>query len=77
MSSVIRLLMFIEMTCKPKLHNESFDEVSHVQSIQLLSIADTRFAFIIIMTTRLKLIRRALEAMVMGEQWAQYGKDDH
>ncbi|XP_057994362.1 uncharacterized protein LOC110631754 [Hevea brasiliensis] len=44
--------------------------------LKLLSIADTRFAFIIVMLKRFKIIRRALEAMVMSDQWAQYREDD-
>ncbi|XP_057985282.1 uncharacterized protein LOC110646134 [Hevea brasiliensis] len=44
--------------------------------LKLLSIADTRFAFIVVMLKRFKLIRRALEAMVMSYQWAQYREDD-
>ena len=44
--------------------------------LKLLSIADTRFASIVVMVKRFKLIRRALEAMVMSEQWVQYRDDD-
>lgn len=44
--------------------------------LKLLSVADTRFASIVIMLKRLKLIRRAIEAMVLSEQWAQYREDD-
>ena len=45
-------------------------------SLKLLSIADTRFASVVVMLKRFKLIRRALEAMVMSEQWVQYRDDD-
>lgn len=45
-------------------------------SLKLLSIADTRFASIVVMLKRFKLIRRALEAMVMSEEWVQYRDDD-
>ncbi|XP_057994474.1 uncharacterized protein LOC110655169 [Hevea brasiliensis] len=44
--------------------------------LKLLSVADTRFASIVVMLKRFKLIRRALEAMVMSDQWAQYREDD-
>ncbi|XP_058009561.1 uncharacterized protein LOC110640551 [Hevea brasiliensis] len=44
--------------------------------LKLLSVADTRFASIVVMLKRFKLIRRALEAMVMSNQWAQYREDD-
>ncbi|XP_057993107.1 uncharacterized protein LOC131174077 [Hevea brasiliensis] len=40
--------------------------------LKLLSVADTRFASIVMMLKRFKLIRRALEAMVMSDEWAQY-----
>ncbi|XP_058006466.1 uncharacterized protein LOC110637620 [Hevea brasiliensis] len=36
--------------------------------LKLLSVADTRFASIVVMLKRFKLIRRALEAMVMSDQ---------
>ncbi|XP_021644962.2 uncharacterized protein LOC110638655 [Hevea brasiliensis] len=44
--------------------------------LKLLSVADTHFASIVVMLKRFKLIRRALEAMVMSDQWAQYREDD-
>ncbi|XP_057992319.1 uncharacterized protein LOC131173817 [Hevea brasiliensis] len=44
--------------------------------LKLLSVADTHFASIVVMLKRFKLIRYALEAMVMSDQWAQYGEDD-
>ncbi|XP_057990609.1 uncharacterized protein LOC110669437 [Hevea brasiliensis] len=44
--------------------------------LKLLSVADTRFASIVVMLKRFKLIRRALEAIVMSDQWAQYQEDD-
>ncbi|XP_058005467.1 uncharacterized protein LOC110671042 [Hevea brasiliensis] len=44
--------------------------------LKLLSVADTRFASIVVILKRFKLIRRALEAMVMSDQWAQYREDD-
>ncbi|XP_058007979.1 uncharacterized protein LOC110662435 [Hevea brasiliensis] len=44
--------------------------------LKLLSVADTRFAYIVVMLKRFKLIRCALEVMVMSDQWAQYREDD-
>ncbi|XP_057992401.1 uncharacterized protein LOC110663304 [Hevea brasiliensis] len=44
--------------------------------LKLLSVADTHFASIVVMLKRFKLIRRALEAMVMSDQWAQYQEND-
>ena len=45
-------------------------------SLKLLSSENTRFASIVVMLKRFKLIRHALEAMVMSEQWVQYRDDD-
>ncbi|XP_050205791.1 uncharacterized protein LOC126655601 isoform X1 [Mercurialis annua] len=45
-------------------------------SLKLLSVADTRFASIVVMLKRIKLIRRALELMVLSEQWMLYRADD-
>ncbi|KAK7300483.1 hypothetical protein RJT34_11327 [Clitoria ternatea] len=45
-------------------------------SLKLLSVADTRFASIIMMLKRFKLIRRGLEALVLSEEWASYREDD-
>ena len=45
-------------------------------SLKLFLIADTHFASVVVMLKRFKLIRRALEAMVMSEQWVQYRDDD-
>ncbi|XP_012853201.1 PREDICTED: uncharacterized protein LOC105972768 [Erythranthe guttata] len=50
-----------------------FYQFSH---LKLLSVADTRFAFVVVMLNRFKLIKRALGLMVFSEQWAQYREDD-
>ncbi|XP_075666005.1 uncharacterized protein LOC142635810 [Castanea sativa] len=42
----------------------------------LLQVADTRFASVVIMLKRLKLIKRCLQAMAISEQWASYREDD-
>ena len=44
--------------------------------LKLLQVADTRFASIVIMLKRLKLIKRCLQAMAISEQWASYREDD-
>ena len=44
--------------------------------LRLLKVADTRFASIIVMLKRLKLIKRGLEAMVISEEWSTYRDDD-
>ena len=45
-------------------------------SLKLLQAADTRFASIVVMLKRLKLIKRCLQAMAISEQWASYREDD-
>ncbi|XP_061364625.1 uncharacterized protein LOC133308064 [Gastrolobium bilobum] len=44
--------------------------------LKLLSIADTRFASMIVMLKRFKLIKAGLQNMVICEKWSIY-KDDH
>ena len=44
-------------------------------SLKLLAVVDTRFASIIVMLKRFKLIRRAREVMVMSDKWARYQDD--
>lgn len=57
-------------------HSMRLAMYNRFSSLKLLSVADTRFASIIVTLKRFKLIRRALEAMVLSEQWAQYREDD-
>ncbi|XP_075665579.1 uncharacterized protein LOC142635278 [Castanea sativa] len=42
----------------------------------LIEIADTRFASVVVMLKRLKLIKRCLQAMAISDQWASYREDD-
>ena len=44
--------------------------------LKLLQVADTRFASIVVMLKRLKLIKKCLQAMAISEQWASYREDD-
>nr|KAJ0195194.1 hypothetical protein LSAT_V11C700387900 [Lactuca sativa] len=44
--------------------------------LRLLLVADTRFASIILMLKRLKLIKRSIQAMVISEEWSSYRLDD-
>ena len=43
---------------------------------KLLSIADTRFAFVIVMLKRFKLIKHPLRTMIASEEWDSYRDDD-
>nr|XP_023873559.1 uncharacterized protein LOC111986170 [Quercus suber] len=44
--------------------------------LKLLQVADTRFASVVVMLKRLKLIKRCLQAMAISDQWASYREDD-
>ena len=44
--------------------------------LKLLQVANTRFASVVVMLKRLKLIKRCLQAMAISEQWASYREDD-
>ena len=50
-----------------------FNEFS---SLKLLSIAETRFASMIVMLKRLKLLKRCLQNMVISDHWNSYREDD-
>ncbi|XP_057250650.1 uncharacterized protein LOC130591372 [Beta vulgaris subsp. vulgaris] len=45
-------------------------------SLKLIAVADTRFASVVVMLKRFKLLRRSLEAMVISEEWGGYKEDD-
>ncbi|GKA25224.1 putative zinc transporter protein [Tanacetum coccineum] len=53
-------------------HTMRLSMYNKFSSLKLLSVADTRFASTIVMLKRFKPIRRALETMVMSEEWASY-----
>ncbi|PWA76683.1 hypothetical protein CTI12_AA231570 [Artemisia annua] len=57
-------------------HTMRLSMYKRFSSLKLLLVADTRFASTIVMLKRFKLIRRALKAMVMSEEWASYREDD-
>ena len=44
--------------------------------LKLLQVVDTRFASIVVMLKRLKLIKRCLQAMAISEQWGSYREND-
>ncbi|CAH9062954.1 unnamed protein product [Cuscuta europaea] len=57
-------------------HSMRLSMFCRFSTLKLLSVADTRFASIIVMLKRFKLLRRALEAMVWSDEWAEYRDDD-
>ncbi|PWA91238.1 hypothetical protein CTI12_AA092440 [Artemisia annua] len=57
-------------------HNMRLSIFSKFTSLRLLSVADTRFASIIVMLKRFKLIKTGLQAMVISEEWSSYREDD-
>ena len=44
--------------------------------LKQLQVADTRFASVVIILKRLKLIKRCIQAMAISDQWASYREDD-
>ena len=57
-------------------HNMILSIFSKFTPLRLLSVADTRFAYIIVMLTRFKLIKTGLQAMVISKEWSSYREDD-
>ncbi|GJX03798.1 hAT dimerization domain, ribonuclease H-like domain protein [Tanacetum coccineum] len=57
-------------------HNMRLSIFSKFTPLRLLSVIDTRFASIIVMLKRLKLIKTVLQAMVISEEWSSYRGDD-
>ncbi|KAL9680292.1 hypothetical protein QQ045_018170 [Rhodiola kirilowii] len=45
-------------------------------ALKLLSVAETRFASIVIMLKRFKIVKSALESMVVCDRWTTYKDDD-
>ncbi|XP_074283133.1 uncharacterized protein LOC141607679 [Silene latifolia] len=43
--------------------------------LKLLSVADTRFASIVVMLKRMKLLKTSLQSMVVSEAWTSYHED--
>jgi hypothetical protein len=44
--------------------------------LKLLTVDDTRFASILVILKRMKLIKRSLQSMVISKQWTSYKEDD-
>ena len=57
-------------------HSMRLTMINEFCSLKLLQVADTRFALIIVMLKRLKLIKRYLQALTISDQWASYREDD-
>ncbi|XP_056698299.1 uncharacterized protein [Spinacia oleracea] len=57
-------------------HNMRLAIFQKFSPLKLLSVADTRFASIIVMLKRFKLIKRGLQAMVISDEWTSYREED-
>ncbi|XP_024016255.1 uncharacterized protein LOC112089734 [Eutrema salsugineum] len=57
-------------------HSMRLTIFSKFSPLRLISIADTRFASIIVMLRRMKLIKMGLQAMVISQKWSSYREDD-
>ncbi|XP_056692238.1 uncharacterized protein [Spinacia oleracea] len=57
-------------------HNMRLAIFQKFSPLKFLSVADTRFASIIVMLKRFKLIKRGLQAMVISDEWTSYREED-
>lgn len=57
-------------------HNMRLAICNQFATLKLLSVVETRFASVFVMLKRFKLMKRALEAMVLCDQWSSYREDD-
>ncbi|XP_074356651.1 uncharacterized protein LOC141696405 [Apium graveolens] len=57
-------------------HNMVATMFNNIAPLKLLGVAETRFASTIIMLKRLKLLKRALERLVLSEEWSTYREYD-
>ncbi|KAK8516369.1 hypothetical protein V6N12_068976 [Hibiscus sabdariffa] len=57
-------------------HNMRLVIFQRFSPLKLLSVADTRFASIIVMLKRFKLIKHGLQAMVISDDWNSFREDD-
>ncbi|XP_022040534.1 uncharacterized protein LOC110943081 [Helianthus annuus] len=57
-------------------HNMKLSILSKFTPLRSLSVADTRFASIVVMLKRFKLVKRGLQAMIISDEWASYREDD-
>ncbi|KAJ1403117.1 Ribonuclease H-like superfamily [Sesbania bispinosa] len=49
---------------------------NHFVHLKLLAVAETIFAYIIIMLKRMRTIKHGLQSMVISEQWSHYREDN-
>jgi hypothetical protein len=57
-------------------HSMRLAMFNEICPLKLLAVADTRFASILVILKRIKLIKRSLQSMVISEQWTSYKEDD-
>lgn len=53
-------------------HNMVLTMFNHIAPLKLLSVAETRFASVLVMLKRLKLLKRSLALLVLSEEWGTY-----
>ncbi|XP_074323848.1 uncharacterized protein LOC141660758 [Apium graveolens] len=64
-----KAMMIKNFILKHNMVNTMFNQIS---PLKLLSVAETRFASVIVMLRRFKLLKRALERLVLCEEWSTY-----
>ncbi|KAL3830829.1 hypothetical protein ACJIZ3_019631 [Penstemon smallii] len=57
-------------------HSMRLAMYNEFSKLKLLSIADTRFASMIVMLRRFKVFKQQLQALVISDQWSCYREDD-
>ncbi|WOH02245.1 hypothetical protein DCAR_0521634 [Daucus carota subsp. sativus] len=57
-------------------HNMVLTMFNNVAPLKLLGVAETRFASLIMMLRRIKLLKRSLETLVLSEEWGTYREYD-
>ena len=57
-------------------HNMVLTMFNNIAPLKLLGVAETRFASVIIMLKRIKLLKSALERLVLCEEWSTYCECD-
>ena len=57
-------------------HSMRLAMFNEICPLKLLAVANKRFASILVILKRMKLIKRSLQSMVISEQWTSYKEDD-
>ncbi|KAL6519717.1 hypothetical protein OROMI_032611 [Orobanche minor] len=73
--NVVQVIIDNAPVCKAAVHTLNLRALM-IAPLKLLSVAETRFASVIIMLKRFKLLKRSLERLVLCEEWSSYRECD-